>query len=563
MKASLFSGFILSIFSLTALAQQNFTSQQAYEKVREARERGINLWGKDNPTKSDLDHSITILDSIIYYLDNEKTIDLAQGNISLKGRKNDVYFDMLNVYMLAHEYDKAMVVLDNYCGEGAYYNIPFFEKDSLFIPVRSDIRFQAAIKKLKLRRALWQDESLKSAYQSNLSEDQKVAGLSLLWSKAKYNFANFDHASLDWDYTYLEFLPRVKNTNSTAQYYKVLEQFYAQLKDGHSNVYVPEALVNEFYSRPPIRTELIEGRVFVTQVFSDSLKSTGVLPGTEIISIDDQSVLNYGKTQIAPYVSSSTPQDMDVRTYTYSLLAGPSNKSIQLQLRNSKGRTWKQAISRSGYHDIKNSSVGLQYTQIGQIGYLTLNNFEEQTIMTQFDSLYIQIAKTKGLIIDIRYNGGGNNEIGYHILESLTNQPFETSYYKIPRYLPESNGIQWNENTSSKWPVNSKKQYDKPVVVLISARTFSAAEDFTVAFDFMKRGKLIGQATGGSTGQPLNFSLPGGGFARICTRHDTYPNGKEFIGIGIIPDIVVKKTIKDLRSGTDMAKEIALQLLNK
>ncbi|MCR8556174.1 hypothetical protein KXD93_00885 [Mucilaginibacter sp. BJC16-A38] len=563
MKANLITTLILTILSLNALSQQNLTSGQAYDKAQEGRARARKFYDKNNPSKGECDSSIAILDNTIKYLNSKQVTELAQGNLYLKARKADVYFDMTMVYILAHQYDKAIATLENVCDQGDYYRIPYYEKDSLFIPIRSDMRFQAAINKLKLRQALWNDESLKTAYQNNLSDDEKVAGLSLLWSQAKYNFANFDHAAIDWDKTYLEYLPLVKNTSSTTQYYKVLQQFYAQLKDGHSNVYVPQALTGEFYARPPFRTELIEGRVFVTQVFSDSLKKTGIVPGTEIIRIDNQPVLNYGKTQVAPYQSSSTPQDLDVRTYTYSLLAGSATKPIQLQLRNSKGKTWEQTINRTGYHDIKNSTAGLEYTQIGQIGYLTVNNFEDEKIMSQFDSLYTQIAKTKGLIIDIRNNGGGSSGIGYHILESLTNKPFKTSFSKIPRYLPVINGIQWYENAPGEWRVNGKQYYDKPVVVLISARTFSAAEDFTVAFDYMKRGKLIGQATGGSTGQPMSFNLPGGGSARICTKHDAYPDGKEFVGIGIMPDIAVTKTIKDLWAGTDLAKEKALQLLNK
>jgi hypothetical protein len=34
-----------------------------------------------------------------------------------------------------------------------------------------------------------------------------------------------------------------------------------------------------------------------------------------------------------------------------------------------------------------------------------------------------------------------------------------------------------------------------------------------------------------------------GGSARICTKKDTYPNGKEFVGYGIKPDIEVKRTL--------------------
>jgi C-terminal processing protease CtpA/Prc len=207
----------------------------------------------------------------------------------------------------------------------------------------------------------------------------------------------------------------------------------------------------------------------------------------------------------------------------------------------------------------------MEYHTIGNIGYLTINNFEDNKIINQFDSLYTtEISKTKGLIIDIRYNGGGDGGIGYNILKRLTDKPFYGSGSKVLRhYSRPYSEPQWESNGVSQWSPNGKIYYDKPVVVLVGPRTFSAAEDFTVAFDYMKRGKLIGLSTGGSTGQPVPFSLPGGGSARVCGKRDTYADGKEFVGIGIKPDIEVKKTIIDLLNGKDAAKEKAIEILNK
>ena len=70
--------------------------------------------------------------------------------------------------------------------------------------------------------------------------------------------------------------------------------------------------------------------------------------------------------------------------------------------------------------------------------------------------------------------------------------------------------------------------------------------------------KVIGEASGGSTGQPLSFELPGGGSGRICTKRDTYPDGKEFVGVGIQPDIVVKPLLANIRKNKDTVLEAAL-----
>ena len=89
--------------------------------------------------------------------------------------------------------------------------------------------------------------------------------------------------------------------------------------------------------------------------------------------------------------------------------------------------------------------------------------------------------------------------------------------------------------------------------------TFSAAEDFLVVMDQLPHVTTIGRPSGGSTGQPLSFELPGGGRAWICTKRDTFPDGRDFVGVGIAPDIVVRTTVEDVRAGRDPALEIAIE----
>jgi len=125
-------------------------------------------------------------------------------------------------------------------------------------------------------------------------------------------------------------------------------------------------------------------------------------------------------------------------------------------------------------------------------------------------------------------------------------QGFQTQWYTLP-----------NED----WKPDGKRLYKSPVALLSSAATFSAAEDFLVAFRAMSRGIIVGERSGGSTGQPLFFALPGGGSARVCTKWDSYPDGSEFVGSGVTPDREVRPTIEGLRSGRDEILEAATREL--
>jgi hypothetical protein len=73
---------------------------------------------------------------------------------------------------------------------------------------------------------------------------------------------------------------------------------------------------------------------------------------------------------------------------------------------------------------------------------------------------------------------------------------------------------------------------------------------------------MIREPSGGSTGQPLNITLPGGGSARICSKKDTIADGSVWEGIGIQPDIPVHQTVADLAAGRDTVVERAVGCLN-
>ena len=101
-----------------------------------------------------------------------------------------------------------------------------------------------------------------------------------------------------------------------------------------------------------------------------------------------------------------------------------------------------------------------------------------------------------------------------------------------------------------------------PVVVLIGPETNSAAEDFVVPLHAAGRATIVGQKSRGSTGQPLRFSFLDGKIrGRVCTRRDTYPDGREFVGVGIIPDVEVHPSPADIAAGRDVVLGRGLEVL--
>jgi C-terminal processing protease CtpA/Prc len=403
----------------------------------------------------------------------------------------------------------------------------------------------------------------------HLSEAQRIAGLSLFWSEARYNFAHFDHVpDLDWNQTYLDFLPRVIAAKNLHDYYDVLMRLAPLLHDAHTNIYPPASIQDEFYASPPIDTALIQNRVIVTWVGDPRIVQKGLHVGDEIVSIDGQEVHQYAKEHVEPYASSSTPQDLAVRMYTYQLLGGDHSRPVTLGVKDASGRLHTLQLSREPDQAAK-WPAAFEFRMLpGDMAYLKLGEFEDDRGAKLFQQHLREIMRAKGLILDVRDNGGGSTNNGLDVLTWLSSNPIPKPSIRSREYVPTFRA--WG-GPSETWknlddPDNTyshprKHHYTGPVAVLIGPRTFSAAEDFVVSFEAIKRGILIGRKTAGSTGQPLVFKLPGGGTARICTLDETFPDGRKFVGIGIPPQIKVEPTVADVRAGRDPAIAASVKVL--
>jgi C-terminal processing protease CtpA/Prc len=417
---------------------------------------------------------------------------------------------------------------------------------------------------------LFASPALATPYRDNISDDEKVAGLSKFWSEVKYNFVYVERLKqLDWDKLYLEYLPKVRATASTADYYRVLMELCARLQDGHTNVYPALEVWESQLAGPKIRTRLIEHRVLVTAVFDPALRAQGVVPGVEVMTVDGEPALAYGRRVHEPYQSASTAQDRDVRTYGYAFLSGPRDKAPRVGFADAAGKRFELALPRYDSAALKTAVPRRPPFELrmlpGGVAYVALNSFENDDAANQFIAAFDQISKATALVIDVRNNGGGNSDVGYRVLATLTASPLATGQWSTRQYLPTWRA--WGRpmpdlsEQQSGWRADPQHQFSQPVRVLTSAATYSAAEDFAVAFDTMKRGMIVGEATGGSTGQPLFIDLPGGGRARNCTKADTYPDGRVWVGVGIQPALEVHPTVADLRKGKDTVLEAALASL--
>jgi carboxyl-terminal processing protease len=397
---------------------------------------------------------------------------------------------------------------------------------------------------------------------NTISVEERVAGFMRLWSEVKYNFAFFDRVpELDWDRVPEEYLPQVLKDQTTEEYYRLLERCVARLKDGHTTVYPPYL---RDLGQLPMRLRIIEGKVIVAEVPEAAATAEPRLkPGLEITHFDGRPVAEMLEHDIYPYVADSTPQNRD-RWAVRRLIEGPAGSLAQVRAADSNGKSFELNLSRIGWRYPR--TPAFRFEDVGEdMAYVALNDFGTGEAASSFKAKMDEILRHKGLIIDVRNNGGGSSNVGYTVLSCLIDKPARGSRWKTRQYMPafrawgQKEG--WHEGEPSVIKPIGEKPFLGPVVVLIGPDTVSAAEDFVVAINAAGRAKLVGEKTAGTTGMPLMIDLPRGGRARICTKWDSYPDGREFVGVGVIPDVEVHPTRESLAAGKDAVLEKGLQTL--
>ena len=96
------------------------------------------------------------------------------------------------------------------------------------------------------------------------------------------------------------------------------------------------------------------------------------------------------------------------------------------------------------------------------------------------------------------------------------------------------------------------------IALLIDGGSASACEDFALRFKDGERGLVLGEPSFGSTGQPyfVNFTEFGMSF-RVSSKHEYFPDGRQFEGMGVTPDKSIPLTREELRSGAETQLELA------
>jgi len=351
----------------------------------------------------------------------------------------------------------------------------------------------------------------------------------------------------------------------------ILAEAAAFFKDGHTFLNLNPSLVDEADTTRrmlPFRLRYYLGRILI----GNTVRGLENLKGCKLLKMNDVDFIEFIRPILAKISGEREAHRIAEFMYaqrTYWALIPPTDSSeVSITVQDKEGNIRSleiELISIREYDKIpKGEEVSLRsfhrFYHGGKTCYFQYNSFiysdkEKRYIDSLFKLLHER--KTQNLIIDLRFNIGGDSRMGDYILDHLTSKPyrmfsrmdvklskevFEQGLYD--NKFEELTGLTVTCRNSLKQPKDRGYRFKGRLFLLTGPYTFSSAAAFAAVVKDFKMGTIIGEETGSPRqcfGDALRFSLPHSGLMfNVSYKHFYAPMPKPDDDIhGTIPDIVV------------------------
>ncbi len=276
-----------------------------------------------------------------------------------------------------------------------------------------------------------------------------------------------------------------------------------------------------------------EQLLFVVSVLKGSpAEKAGLLPDDVILQIDGQTI-------------------SDLSLYdAIKKIRGPKGTPVSLTvIRESKDEPFEIEITRDV---ITVESVMSEEMENSGIWHVSINQFSDDTKM-EFNRVLneIKLKNPKGIVLDLRFNGGGYLDGAVDILSGFIRG--EKQVVSI-----DYRDAKYNEKLKT---AGNPQFPELPLVVLINKGSASASEIVAAAIQDLKRGLLMGETSyGKGTVQEVD-PLPDGSSLRFTIARWLSPTGRDINKVGVVPDREVLLKDEDYEQKFDRQLDEAVKYL--
>lgn len=421
-------------------------------------------------------------------------------------------------------------------------------KDFLGTYPRSD---QEALQDLKRNLQNYSTDFRKTA--------SRIGNIIIVYNVFQHFYPYHDVVNVDWNQELEKAVEQSITDMTPEDHLTTMEQMLSSLKDGHISVYGGNGTCNKWYL-PPFYWEWIENKLIITNVLDANIDITNLLysgfkikVGDEVTHINGTAAKAYFK-EMESTISAATNGFLKY-TAQYKSLLGEEDAAINVRI-NSIDISLTRTIEYSNEfpHRMINEYTHKQIED--GIAYLNLNNIS----MEEIKQLLPRLVQSEAIICDLRGYPNSNHEFINHL---MVTKDTVTNWMQTPQIVYPNHQV-LNEFKTDNWTDEMKPTApylgDKKIIFITDARAISYAESFLSYIEGYNLATIVGETTAGTNGNYNLFSLPGGYRIRWTGMKVIKHDGSQFHGIGIEPDIIVRKSIAGIKAGIDEQLEVAIQI---
>jgi len=394
---------------------------------------------------------------------------------------------------------------------------------------------------------------------STATREGRLAVFDDAWLRINERYYDHTFHGLDWDAQRIAFRSLAAEASSSRELYTVLRRMIASLDDPHTRVFAPEEKFDWWRPRflsIGLAVAEVDGLPTVVQVERDSApQRAGLRVGDVIETVNGAAATSLIKNRLADLpapASASSRFRASAR-----LLDGPAEAAVELSWKTKGGRQKSARFDRRW--EQRELGVRARREQ-GEFVVIEIDAFTKPIATAFAKALKEKLNGARGVILDLRANGGGDAEAMTDIASTFLGADFNLGQF-TDRF-----GVSFTISTHSRSLFSPEPitQTRLPLVVLTSERTSSAAEIFIEALKVSKRATIIGTETCGCVlAVRTRHELPDGGLLDISEFDYQTAQGRRLEGHGIRPDEIITVERSDLYSGRDHALELATEKLRE
>ena len=193
------------------------------------------------------------------------------------------------------------------------------------------------------------------------------------------------------------------------------------------------------------------------------------------------------------------------------------------------------------------------------IGYFQFRGFGRlDDSAAAVDEIVKEFKDAKGIVIDVRWNGGGDDRVGKAIADRFADRK---RLYMKTRIR---NGASHADFTGPKyWYVEpgGPARFTRPVILLTHRHSVSAAENFALAMRVLPHVNVVGDSTSGVFADVYGDTMPNGWRFSVSFKLFEDQTGFCWEGIGVPSDIRQINTKADIEQKRDKVIELAVALI--